>query len=293
MCGQTFRAAGGVCKGKVQPWSNHTRVHDEMIMHARTHGAVGYTPYRNLDEMRLHWVRSPCEASGVIVDGYRKTPTFCTGCAKWRPKHQFRCGASTCKTCFKIVCAVCGKSHNETEYETTDVYHFLKRRTNIRCMTCRQKGMKMAGAKHKTHKGEHRRKCRCTKCGLYQAVTAFRRTRERQRTDVCGNCELVPCASCAAMLSRRDFKMWDVRKYFEAGGAKRMTCSACKKRRKHARQQRTAQGTHEEEEEQTTGLRVQVSEAHTRTCVLEPFPQWDIRRYFGVAGMKNGCVRAA
>ena len=53
LCGQTFRAVGTVCKGKVLPWSCYTRVQKKIIQHARTHGAVGYTPHRNLDKMRL------------------------------------------------------------------------------------------------------------------------------------------------------------------------------------------------------------------------------------------------
>ena len=223
---------------------------------------------------------------------YRKNTTFCTGCAKWRRTTQFRSGASKCKTCLKIACTACGKSQKQTHYNSADVCRFLNRRKNVRCQTCRREGMTIRGSKHKVHTGEQcRRRC-CTKCGVYQAVSAYRRTRERRRTDVCENCELVPCASCAAMLSRRDFTRWDIKEYFRTDGARRMTCSACKKRQKHVRPQRLKKRTKKKKVEREV-YTCKNPETHTRTCVLEPFPKWDIRRYFGVAGMKNECVRAA
>ena len=307
LCDQTFRAVGCVVKGKVQrvqPWDGHAKLQHRIVQHARTHGVVGYTPHRNLVEMRLDWVRSPREASEDIdnesASRYRKRikstdrirTMYCTGCAEWRRTNHFRCGASTCNTCLHITCAACGKSQKQTQYNSADVYRFLNRRKNVRCQTCRREGMTIRGSKHKVHTGEQcRRRC-CTKCGVYQAVSAYRRTRERRRTDVCENCELVPCASCAAMLSRRDFTRWDIKEYFRTDGARRMTCSACKKRRKHARQQRLRIRT-EKKKSKRQVYTCKHPEAHTRTCVLEPFPKWDIRRYFGVAGMKNGCVRAA
>ena len=151
------------------------------MQHARTHGAVGYTPHRNLDEMRLDWVRSPSEASEVMTDASasrdRKNTTFCAGCAKWRRTTQFRSGASTCRTCLKIACAACGKNKKQTQYRTQDVYNFLNKRINALCRTCRRKGTKLGGSKHKTHKGEHCRECRCTQCGVYQASSSFRRTK--------------------------------------------------------------------------------------------------------------------
>ena len=58
LCGQTFRAVGSAVKGKVQPWNGHAKVQHNILWHARTHGVVGYySPHRNLDEMRLDWVR--------------------------------------------------------------------------------------------------------------------------------------------------------------------------------------------------------------------------------------------
>ena len=86
----------------------------------------------------------------------------------------------------------------------------------------------MAGSKHKTHKGEHSRKCRCTKCGVYHALLAFRRTRERGRLDICRSCELVPCEACAATLSRGNSTISDIRSYFNSAGAKHITCLVCK-----------------------------------------------------------------
>ena len=46
------------------------------------------------------------------------------------------------------------------------------------------------GANHKTHKGEYLRGCRCAKCGVYQRLSAIRRTKRRGREDICRSCEL-------------------------------------------------------------------------------------------------------
>ena len=106
LCSQTFRAVGCVVKGNVLPWNGHARLQHRIVQHARTHGAVGYTPHRNLDEMRLDWVRSPAETSEVMAaasaSGNQKKTKLCAGCAKWRRTTQFRHGASTCRTCLKI-----------------------------------------------------------------------------------------------------------------------------------------------------------------------------------------------
>ena len=334
LCGQTFRAVGRAGNGKFQPWNNHARLHHNIIKHARTHGAVGYTPHRNLDEMRLDWVRSPVgpseimadasasadqknttfcasctrwrrttpfrrvastcrtclkitcaapgEASEVIPDasasGKQTNTTFCAGCAKWRWTTQFRRGASACRTCLKITCAACGEDKTETQYKTQDVYNFLNKRINTLCRTCRKKGMKLGGSKHKTHKGEHCRECRCTGCGVYQASSAFRRTK-RGRVDICRECELVPCAVCAAVLSRRKFTDSDIYRYFYSEGAKHITCLACKERQ-HARQQRLQKLMNKSKRKACT---CKHPHAHTRKCPLHvrragdrPYPGCDV-----------------
>ena len=269
LCDQTFRAAGSVVRGKVQPWRHHAKIQHNIVQHARMHGVVGYTPRRNLDTMRLDWVRSPGEASDVMADAsasrYRKTTTFCTGCARWRRKNHFRHGASTCRTCLRITCAACGKSQRGTQYISHDVWRSLNTRANVRCQTCRREGKTMKGAKHKTHKGGYCRERRCTKCGVYRAVSAFRWTKKRGRVDICISCELVPCETCAAMLSRGNFAGRDIRGYFNSAGAKHITCLVCKEQRQHARQKRLQELMKKSKRRFCTCKHPQ---AHTRTCLL-------------------------
>ena len=132
VCGRTFRATGGIYDGKTQPWKNHSGVQHTISKHARTHGAIGYTPRRNLETMRLDWVRSPSEYSEAMADTSasinREITSFCTGCAKWRRMAQFRSGTSTCNTCLRIACAGCGNKKKQTQYRTQDVYNFLNKK---------------------------------------------------------------------------------------------------------------------------------------------------------------------
>ena len=269
LCDQTFRAAGSVVRGKVQPWKGHAKVQHNIVQHARLHGVVGYTPRRNLDKMRLDWVRSPGEASEVMADAsasrYRKTTTFCTGCAKWRRKNHFRRGASTCTTCLKITCAACGERQKQTQYKSSDVYQFLNRKVNIRCQTCHRKGKKIRGSKHKTHRGGHCRECRCTKCGVYQALSAFRWTKKRGRVDVCRSCELVPCKACAAILPSGNFAGQDICSYFNSAIEKHIACLVCKEQRQHTRQKRLQELMERSKRRFCTCKHPQ---AHTRTCLL-------------------------
>ena len=67
LCDRTFRAVGTVWKGRVMPWYNHARVQHQIVQHARTHGAIGYTPHRNLDELRLDWTWSPDDDAEVVA----------------------------------------------------------------------------------------------------------------------------------------------------------------------------------------------------------------------------------
>ena len=296
LCGQTFRAVGSMVKGKVQPWNNHARLQHNIVKHARTHGAVGYTPHRDLDRMQLDWDLSPNEASKVSTSRKlkhtsvartgeasevptsrkRKNTTFCVGCATWKWTSEFRCGASTCSTCLKIACAACGKNKKQTQYRTQDVYNFLNKKINARCRTCRRRGTKLGGSKYKTHKGEHRRECRCTKCGVYQAMSAFRRTK-RGRVNICRTCELVPCAACADMLPRGSFTNSDIYRYF--AGAKHITCLVCKDQQ-HERRQRLQNLM---KKSKRSACMCKHPHAHTRTCPLHaeyagerPYPGCDV-----------------
>ena len=149
MCGQTFRAAGTVSKGRMLRWQNHSTVQKKILQHARDHGAVGYTPHRNLDRMRLDWARSPDETSTVMPISRQHVPqgaspshcyyyasdprssedsTFCVDCAEWERTTEFRRGASTCKTCLRITCAACGSLLRQDKYRREDVYNFLNKK---------------------------------------------------------------------------------------------------------------------------------------------------------------------
>ena len=311
LCPKTYRCTSGVHKGKAQAFDN--RDLHRITNHARQHGAVGYTPHRNLDDMRIDWVPekttafctgcakwrwrtqfrrgastcSTCLKLARAVQSPRGTPegidrksttTFCAGCAKWRRTTQFRRGASTCSTCLKIACAACGKNKKQTQYKTQDVYNFLNKKINALCRTCRRKGTKLGGAKHKTHKGEHCRECRCMKCGVYQALSAFRWT-NGGRVDICGSCELVPCAACAAMLPRENFSESDIYRYFYFAGAKYITCLFCKEQQ-DTRQRRLQILM---ETSKRAACTCKHPHAHTRNCPLHaryagesPYPGCDV-----------------
>ena len=299
LCDKTFRCAGSVYSGKVHRWNNFTCLHRRIIKHARTHGAVGYTAYRNLDKMRLDWIRSPDEASEV-VDRENHT-RFCAGCAKWRRTTQFRRGASTCNNCLQIACAACGNAKKQTQYRSQDVYNFLNRKINARCRTCRQKGSKRRVSTHKTHTGEHCRQRRCTKCGVYQVSSTYRRTKRGQRVDICRTCEVVPCAACGAMLTRENFTDPDIYRFFHSDGAKHITCLVCKKGQ-HVRQQWLQNLMKKSRRKACTCRHPQ---AHTKTCPLRikfdgdrAYPGCDVMSradsdWLREQWKKNGWVRAA
>ena len=227
-----------------------------------------------------------------------KNITFCTGCARWRQTTQFRRGAIACRTCQKIPCAACGKDATETQYRTQDVYNFLNKQINALCRKCRRKGKKIRVVKHKTYKGAHCRKRRCTQCGVNQASSAFRRTK-RKRVDICRTCELVPCASCVAMLPRGNFTDSDIYRYFSSVGAKHITCLVCKEQQ-HARQQRLQNLM---EKSERAACRCKHPQAHTRKCPLHaryagerPYPGCDVMSqadsdWFMEQRKKNGYVR--
>ena len=279
VCGKTFRARGCMYKGYPSRWANHQKVQHKIIQHARTHGTAGYTPQRNLHEMRLDWVRSPCERRNLdTMQLDREITSFRAGCAKWRRRTQFRSGSSTCNTCLRIACAGCGNKRKQTQYRTQDVYNFLNKKINALCRTCRRKGTKLGRRRHRTHKGEHCRECHCTKCGVYRASSHFRRTK-RGRVDVCRTCELIPCTVCAATLPRENFTDTDIYHYFYFAGTTHITCLVCKEQQ-HARRQRLQNLM---EKSDRAACRCKHPHAHTRKCPLHaryegerPYPGCDV-----------------
>ena len=92
LCDKTFRASGGIYQGKAQPWSTHSRLQQQIMKHARTHSAVGYTPHRNLDKMRLDWVQLPSKSSASMADASasrnREVTTFRASDSIYRGKTQ-------------------------------------------------------------------------------------------------------------------------------------------------------------------------------------------------------------
>ena len=209
----------------------------------------------------------------------------------------------TDQTSLDIVCAACGKSQKQTQYRSHDVHEFLKERRSIRCQTCRRKGKKIGGSKHKS---------RCTECGVYKALSAFRWS-NRGRVDICGSCEPVPCAACAGMMSRENFTKRDIRGYFNFD-EKHITCLVCKEQEQRAgRQQRPRE--HKERSKRQVRMctkcgvhqtmsafrltkkngRVDICgncelvscAACASTLSRASFAPWDIRRYFSFAGARH------
>ena len=169
-------------------------------------------------EMLLDWVQSPGQALEVTAvasaSRVQKSTTLCAGCAKWRRTSHFQGRASTCNPCARITCTGCGRSKKPRQYRRQDIGNYMKQRGNTRCRACRRR--------------EYFRRCRCTECGVYQHVSAFRWTKRRGREDICRSCEMVPCAACPAMLSSGNCEDSHVCSYFNSVGAKHMTCLVCK-----------------------------------------------------------------
>ena len=206
LCSKTFRGVGA-CKsnGVVNRWATHSTVQKRMMDHARTHGVVGYTPRRNLDTMRLDWTLSRDETSAVIPRSGKRTPHAGIPDSRVRP-------AEAVKDAVFLV--------EDNPRQTTG-----------------QKGAQLTGSIQNKHKKRHCRKCHCSKCGVYQVPSAFRRTAQR-RVDICRTCELIPCAECAAVLPRHSFTKNDIYGHF--GSAKQVTCLVCKEN-EYARLQRLRQ----------------------------------------------------
>ena len=109
---------------------------------------------------------------------------FCTRCAGWKQKNEFRGSADCCKSCELIRCAGCGEEKVQTQYNSTDVHHFFSNHQNILCQACRQAGAGTKGATHKTYKETFcAEQLPCRQCGVCQDQVAFRRS-EGRRIDV-------------------------------------------------------------------------------------------------------------
>ena len=114
------------------------------------------------------------------------------------------------------------------------------------------------------------------KCGVYQALSAFRWT-NGGRVDICRTCELVPCATCGAMLPRGNFTDGDIYKYF--AGTKHIACLVCREHQDARRQQ--LQKLMKKSKRKACTCRH--PHAHTRTCPLHvkfagdrPYPGCDV-----------------
>ena len=98
LCGQEFRAESSVLNGVVIHWKSHASVQKDIIQHARTHGAVGYTPHWNLDKMRVDWTRTQDDtSSGMPRSGKRqkgvqlgRSLRLCSKCGVYRVSDAFR-----------------------------------------------------------------------------------------------------------------------------------------------------------------------------------------------------------
>ena len=206
----------------------------------------------------------PRESADVRAAQVTAQSVTCAACGERKKMTEFRRGANTCTTCLQIACAACGKEKKQMAYSSQDVYNFLNRKINAVCQTCRRKGTKLRVSTHKTHKGEHCRQRQCTKCGVCQASSTFRRTKRGQRVDICRTCEVVPCAACGAMLTRENFTDPDIYRHFNSFGAKHITCLVCKKEQ-HMRQQRLQNLMKKSRRQACTCRHPQ---AHTQTCPL-------------------------
>ena len=281
LCDRTFRATGAVTNGKVLPWNKHARVHHQIEQHARKHGAVGYLPHRNLDEMRLDWARSPGEAAEVVADASasrvrRKNcccSKSCKKCGVYQALSAFRCTKSRervdiCGSCELVPCAACAAMLPRGNFAAWDIRRYFNfDAKHITCLVCKEQ-QQHAGRQQRLQerKEKSKRKARtCTKCGVHQTISAFRLTKKNGRVDICGNCELVSCAACAATLSRASFAAWDIRRYFSFAGARHITCLVCKAQQQHARQQRLQELMKKSKRKVCTCKQPQ---AQTRTCLL-------------------------
>ena len=72
----------------------------------------------------------------------------------------------------------------------------------------------------------HTHEQRCRQCGISRDLLDFRRSAGK-RIDVCRECELMPCAACAAMLPQHRFTPKDVNNHFNR---QKVVCLECKER---------------------------------------------------------------
>ena len=302
LCDQTFRAAGCVWQGKAHPWNNHARMLDKIVQHARTHGAVGYTIHRNLDEMRLDWARPPDEAADVVADAsvsrVRRIKKHCEKCGIYKSIAAFRRTKSKervdiCGSCELLQCAACAAMLSRGKFAARDICRYFDADAkHLTCLVCMKQQQSAARLQERLQRQqrlqerkeqellqrqqriqrlqERKEKCKrkartCAKCGTNQGISAFRLTERKSRVDICGDCELVPCAACTAMLSRKDFAGSDIRSYFKSADTKHITCFVCKEQQQEARQQRLQELMEKNKRRFCT---CKHPRAHTRTCLL-------------------------
>ena len=158
--------------------------------------------------------------------------TLCKSCGQWKQSKDFRAGADSCKMCQLIICSACGENKKPDEYIRSHVYTFYSKGQNIQCEACHKAGMITRATKNKTYSESFIRTSRCKICGKNKQLRDFRRI-NWERTDMCRNCETLPCAGCAATLPQKDFSYRDANNFFSRGG--RVVCLTCKKRGRSTR----------------------------------------------------------
>ena len=172
LCDETFRAVGNVAKGTVLPWNGHATLQHRIVQHARTHGAVGYTPHRNLDEMRLDWVRSPKGkkirgSKHKTHGGARCREHRCTQCGVYQTSSAFRRTkrkrVGICRTCEAVPCAACGTMLPLGKFTDSDVYRYFSPvgAKHITCRVCKEQQQERRLRLHKLMKTSRRKACTC------------------------------------------------------------------------------------------------------------------------------------
>ena len=105
------------------------------------HGAVGYTPHRNLDKMRLDWVRSP-DRKWTREHRCTQWEHRCTQCGVYQAASAFRRikrkRVDVCHTCELVPCAACGTMLPRGNFADSDIYRYFSPvgAKHITCLVC-------------------------------------------------------------------------------------------------------------------------------------------------------------
>ena len=188
--------------------------------------------------------------------GGSRTKKKCKNCGIYKTISAFRCTKSKervdiCGSCELVQCAACDAMLSRGKFATWDIRRYFNGDAkHLACLVCQKQQQYAARLQERLQRQQlrqerkeqerlqrqrrlQRRKKKskpkartCTKCGTYQGLSAFRLTKQKTRVDICGDCELVPCAACTAMLSRKCFAAGDSRRYFNIAGAKHITCAS-------------------------------------------------------------------